>query len=223
MEGFYSQSEIDNIPGMVVKVIGKNNKILIEKGSKFEVSQVSVCGDNNIINIGKANLYHKLHINFKGNNKRASIGSTRKNIRVLKLVSIRGDFQTLNIGDGFSCGGLEIQMNDGNESCTIGNSCLFSWGIKIRTSDGHSIVDLSSGLAINFPKNVNIADRVWVGEDVTFLKGAMIEKDCVVGSRSVVTKKHDKSNCIIAGFPAKVVKENIKWDNRMPYDYNNSI
>ena len=111
-------------------------------------------------------------------------------------------------------------MNDGNEECAIGNDSLFSWGIKIRTSDGHSVVDLDSGMAINMPKNVKIGDRVWVSEDVSFLKGAEIPSDCVVGSRAVVTKAFNQSHCVIAGFPAKIVKENIKWDRRMPTEFN---
>lgn len=115
---------------------------------------------------------------------------------------------------------MEIQMNDENETLTIGDNCLFSWGIKARTSDGHSIVDLSTNRAVNLPKDISIADRVWVGEDVSFLKGSMISSDSVVGSRSVVTKAFESPNVVIAGFPAIVVKENIKWDRRRPSEYN---
>ena len=159
-------------------------------------------------------------INIKGNNKKIVIANSRKNINGLKIVSIRGEGQIVKIGDNFSCGGMEIQMNDENETLTIGNNCLFSWGIKARTSDGHSIVDLNTDRAVNLPKDISIADRVWVGEDVSFLKGSKISSDSVVGSRSVVTKAFDKTNIVIAGFPAVIVKENIKWDRRRPSEYN---
>lgn len=111
-------------------------------------------------------------------------------------------------------------MNDGDENCFIGDNCLLSWGIKIRTSDGHSVVDLDTNKAINLPQDVNVGDRVWVGEGVSFLKGSLISADSVVGSHAIVTRKFDQPNCVIAGFPAKIVKENIKWDRRMPSEYN---
>ncbi|MFT5760534.1 MAG: acetyltransferase-like isoleucine patch superfamily enzyme, partial [Alteromonadaceae bacterium] len=83
--------------------------------------------------------------------------------------------------------------------------------------------DMATNKAINLPKNVHIGDRVWVSEDVSFLKGAQIASDCVVGSRAVVTKAFSQPNCVIAGFPAKVVKKNIRWDRRMPYEYNKTM
>ena len=50
---------------------------------------------------------------------------------------------------------------------------------------------------------------------VSSLKCAIIPNDCVVGTGAVVTKKFDKSNCVIAGVPAKVVKENISWSKEV--------
>jgi len=68
--------------------------------------------------------------------------------------------------------------------------------------------------------DVIIDDRVWNGEHVSFLKGSKISADSVVGSHAVVTKKFEQPNCVIAGFPAKIAKENIKWDRRIPTEYN---
>jgi acetyltransferase-like isoleucine patch superfamily enzyme len=92
----------------------------------------------------------------------------------------------------------------------------------MRTSDGHSVVDLSSGKAFNFPQDITIADRVWVGEDVKFLKGAGIPKDSVVGAYAVVTKSFLDmlGNIIIGGFPATVLRRGLAWDRRMPLKYN---
>ena len=43
------------------------------------------------------------------------------------------------------------------------------------------------------------------------LKGAYISSNTVIGAFSVVTKKFEKNNIIIAGKPANIVKENIVW------------
>ena len=151
--------------------------------------------------------------------KKILIKSGKKIINQLKIISIRGNNQRITIGEDFSCGGMEIQMNDGDEQLTIGDNCLFSWGIKARTSDGHSIIDLESKQPINWPDDIEIGDHVWVSEDVKILKGAKIPKDCVIGASSVVTKKFSDSNCVIAGSPAKIVRTNVTWDHKMPSKY----
>jgi acetyltransferase-like isoleucine patch superfamily enzyme len=196
------------------------NFIEIEESCKFLASRIIIKGKNNKIKLSKALLYKNFIVNFSGNNKTVIIEDTAKNIVGLKIVSIRGENQTVEIGHGFSCGGMEIQMNDGNEQLSIGDDCLFSWGIKMRTSDGHSVIDIESGKAINLPKNISIGNHVWIGEDVKLLKGVVIPNNSVIGSYAVVTKAFENENTVIAGFPAKVVKESVQWDRRMPYEYN---
>lgn len=211
-----------NFDGLVVIDNGKNNEISIEEGTQFTASRIEINGNNNTVQILKNREINRLSINLRGNAKTVYIGGGTKNINNLKFTSIRGENQRLTVGDNFSCGGLEIQMNDGDENCVIGDNCLFSWGIKLRTSDGHSIVDMATNRAINLPEDVIIGDRVWCSEDVKFLKGCAVANETIIGSGSIVTKKFDSTNVIIAGIPAKVVKENVRWDRRMPYEFNES-
>ena len=206
--------------GLTIEDNGYNNIINIDENAIFKRSKIVVNGDNNRIILGKTLSYTNFIVNLKGNDKLFEIKPSKKNVNGLKFVSIRADNQVFKIGSNFSCGGLEVQMNDGDETCLIGDDALFSWGIKIRTSDGHSVIDLGTNKAINLPKDVTIGNKVWVGEDVSFLKGAKVLHDCVVGSRSVVTKAFSEANCVIAGFPANIVKRNIKWDREKPSEYN---
>ena len=214
------QENVMEIEGLSIVDNGKDNEITIEEGSRFNASRIEINGNNNVIYIAKNREFNKLSVNFKGNAKTLHIDAGVKNINNLKITSIRGNNQQIKIGKNFSCGGMEIQMNDGDENCFIGDDCLFSWGIKLRTSDGHSIIDIATNKAINLPEDVVIADRVWCSEDVKFLKGCAVSSDSVVGSNALVTKKFDKTNVIIAGTPARIVKENIRWDRRMPYQFN---
>lgn len=206
--------------GLTIEDNGNNNIIDIDEDAVFKRSKIVINGDNNRIILGKTLSYTNFIANLKGNDKLVEIKPSKKNVNGLKFVSIRADNQVFKVGSNFSCGGLEVQMNDGDEMCLIGDNALFSWGIKIRTSDGHSVIDLATNKAINLPKDVIIGNKVWVGEDVSFLKGAKILNDCVVGSRSVVTKAFSEVNCVIAGFPANIVKRNIKWDREKPSEYN---
>lgn len=199
------------------------NNLFIDERCSFFSSKIKISGTGNSVHLGRTLSYNKLIIHIKGNNKKIFIGESSKKITSLKIVSSRGNDQNIIIGDEFGCGGCEIQMNDGNENLIIGKDCLFSWGIKIRTSDGHSIIDLKSGEAVNLPKDVTIGNHVWVGEDARFLKGAGISNDCVVGSGAVVTKRFMDSNVVIAGFPAVIVKKDITWDRQMPSKFNSKI
>lgn len=53
---------------------------------------------------------------------------------------------------------------------------------------------------------VSIGNNVWLGDKVTVLGGVSIGDNVIVAANSVVTKDVP-SNCIVAGVPAKVIKE----------------
>jgi carbonic anhydrase/acetyltransferase-like protein (isoleucine patch superfamily) len=53
---------------------------------------------------------------------------------------------------------------------------------------------------------VHIGDNVWLGDHATVLKGVTIGDNSVVAARAVVTRDVP-ANVIVAGNPAKVVKE----------------
>ncbi|SEP54881.1 acyltransferase [Flavobacterium urocaniciphilum] len=59
--------------------------------------------------------------------------------------------------------------------------------------------------------SITIKDNVYVGSSSCFAPGVNIESINLIGLGSVVTNDFNQSNSIIAGNPAKVVKENIDW------------
>lgn len=92
----------------------------------------------------------------------------------------------------------------------VGDNVLFGWDVLLNDGDGHFIYnDLNEW--INQPKEIVIDDGVWIASNVTILKGSKIGKRCIVGYGSLVTKEFNHSHAIIAGNPAKVVKEKINW------------
>lgn len=95
----------------------------------------------------------------------------------------------------------------------IGKNCLISSNIYMSTSDAHSILANESGLRINRPGSIDIADHVWIGYNATINKGVTINRDSVVAGNSVVTKDIP-NNVIVAGVPAKIVKSSINWDRK---------
>lgn len=93
----------------------------------------------------------------------------------------------------------------------IGSDVMMSRFLCFRTSDGHLIYDKFTKQRTNHSKSIIIGDHVWIGEYASILKGAHIEDGAVIGAESVVNK-HIPKNCIAAGSPAKVVREDIMWD-----------
>lgn len=126
------------------------------------------------------------------------------------------------IGDKTTSNGITLRLLEDKSEVIIGQDCMFSSGIYIACSDTHTITDLT-GKIINIGSRVQIGHHVWVGMNAFIGKNVQISDNSVVGMCSVVTS-HQKfpENCIIAGNPAKVVKENINWDRLRPKQYMNN-
>ena len=50
--------------------------------------------------------------------------------------------------------------------------------------------------------------------EVTVLKGSEVPNNTTVAFRAIVTKKFTEENTILAGAPAKVVKNNVNWERK---------
>ncbi|MBR2669802.1 MAG: transferase [Solobacterium sp.] len=64
---------------------------------------------------------------------------------------------------------------------------------------------------MNHAKDIVINNHVWIGMRSLILKGTLIKNNCVVGAGSICNKDYEKDNCMIAGNPAKIIKENVNW------------
>lgn len=90
------------------------------------------------------------------------------------------------------------------DEITIGHSVMMANGVYITDSDWHEIYDRG-----NRPRDVNpvrIHDNVWLGDHATVLKGVTIGENSIVAAGAVVTKDIPP-NVIVAGNPARIVKE----------------
>jgi acetyltransferase-like isoleucine patch superfamily enzyme len=95
-----------------------------------------------------------------------------------------------------------------NDSLKIGSNCAISWNCQIMDNDGH---DFTIG-GDNKPSvaAIVISDNVWIGNNCIIKKGVTIGKGAVVASGSVVDKDV-RERTVVAGMPAKVIRENIDW------------
>lgn len=118
-----------------------------------------------------------------------------------------GKRSKVSFGENFSAGNnFYISSNVG---VSFGDNVLLGWNISFRDSDGHYVID--NGIEKTNQKEIIIGDHVWIGSDVTILKGVKIQRDSIVASQAVVTKPFEQSNILIGGFPAAIIKEHVDW------------
>jgi acetyltransferase-like isoleucine patch superfamily enzyme len=91
------------------------------------------------------------------------------------------------------------------KSITIGRDCIIAWDVFITDSNFHNI----SGVIRSSP--VSIGDRVWISHGVSVLKGAVIPSGCIVAAKSLVRGVFEFERALIAGVPAKLLRNDVEW------------
>jgi len=97
-----------------------------------------------------------------------------------------------------------------NRKVEIGEHCLFARGVTVTDSDWHKHA-IGSEKPKEMIKEVIIEDHCWIGQNAIILKGVTIGEGAVVGAHSVVTRDVPPRT-MVAGNPARVLKENVVWE-----------
>lgn len=184
---------------------GINNRISIQ--SKLHHFRIIVDGNNNEVVIGPNCIMHRSSIIIYGDNNRLIIDDEVKLFGGAKII-LQGN-GSLHIKH--RAGIRDTSFLSQGASITIGEWCMFSYGIEVRNTDSHRIFQVGSNAQINHPKDIILGNHVWIGKNATILKGVTIGHDSIIAMGSVVTKSCEP-NSILAGNPAKVVKTDITWD-----------
>lgn len=175
------------------------------KGTSFDIS-----GRNNVIIVGpKARLFNcKIKIIGDGNRLEIKGGST-----IISNTSfwMQHEPNEIIIGHDSTIEGGHLAAIEGTK-ITVGNDCMFSSDIEIRTGDSHSIINTVTDKRINPSADVLIGNHVWLTAHVRVMKGAVLPDNSIVGNSAMVTNKFEKENSVYAGIPAKYIKDNINWD-----------
>lgn len=127
--------------------------------------------------------------------------------------------------------GKNCQLGNSNFICAdrieVGDDVLMAWGVTIIDNDSHSLEwnyrksDVKQGYKDyledenNFIKNkdwshvnikpIYIGNKVWIGFNVSILKGVSVGNNAIIGACSVVTKDIPPYT-LVAGNPAKIIK-----------------
>ena len=195
-----------------LRIKGKNNNISYHKNDK---GIISINGNNNIVSLPKSAKSFRLVI--CGNNNKIiaedNVLLDKVNINIGKRAYPVENCEILIGKNTFFGQNTKILIMESNSALHIGKDCLFAENANIWCTDAHAILD-QKGNATNIGKSIEIGDHVWVGMDVKIGKNTQIMKDSIVGWNSVVSRKFDESNVVIAGNPASIVKRGVSWDEK---------
>ena len=184
--------------------LGKGN-VYVYKNTEFERHKSSIIYVKEKIGIGR-------QIGYTGKLKTTFIMKQNSELHVngkfyfytgckvvlqenAKLILGNGSF--INVDSKIYCSNL----------IEIGDNTFIGEEVIIRDTDEHKVI------RENYVKTnpIKIGNHVWIGMRSIILKGVTIGDNCIVAAGSVVTKSIP-NNCLVAGVPAKIIKNNINWE-----------
>jgi len=180
-----------------------NIRLIVYKRTKVSLHQTAKLDIKKRVQVGSA---------WEGTNYSSSTLMIAENGKM----TVHGDFDfhtgayiavnknaVLEIGSGYTNNDVDISCFI---SIKIGNNVAISKGVIIRDSDNHEIGEDGKDIS----KPIEIGDNVWIGLRAIILKGVKIGNGSIIAAGSLVNKDIP-ANCLAAGVPAKIIKENISW------------
>lgn len=189
-----------------IQRITTKSGIIFHKGAILSMKKYSKIQINGHLNIGAKRV--------KGN-----LVSTRIQMDNFTRLTVNGNFMVNEESYIWITHSGHLILNGGfiNEKVTItcaseiyiGKNAHIAREASIRDYDGHYIETPEYRTA----KPVYIGDNVWIGYRALIMKGVTIGEGAIIAANSVVTKDVPP-HCIVAGNPAKIIRQNIKWRSK---------
>lgn len=172
--------------GTRIQIDGSGNEVHIEADAVVRDCLIKIIGNGNRIHIGRNCFLAGAELWMEDDNGEINIGE-----------------------DTFIGHHSHLACTEDGHKITIGSDSLVSSYVQVRTGDSHSIMTMG-GERINKAADVCLGKHCWLGQGCKILKGSILAGDNVVGTGSVVSGSFE-SNCLIAGVPAKILKNDITW------------
>ncbi len=209
-------------------ILGPNIDFHLEKSSRIQLTNDDSA--TNINDDSSNKIFHSassIGVNPHWNFMNPSVGRpTRIRIRENAVITFEQNTSIL-IGSYLAVWpntelriGANTQIGHGamiNIRCglAIGRNVLMSHRVSIMDYDGHPILS-SEGIPTNentyggTAQAIVIEDNVWIGFGATILKGVRIGQGAIIAAQACVTSDV-AANTIVAGNPARTVKEGVTW------------
>lgn len=171
-----------------IRILGHGNRVVFESGCRLWDLDLELVGNNHLLQLGSGCQVRGGRWVLEDENSSFAVGA-----------------QTTFIGG--------ILIASEGTGIRIGVDCMFSSSVEIRSSDGHSILDCSTGHRNNPAADVDIGDHVWLGAGVKVMKGVAIGSHTVVAAGAIVTADLPEGSLAV-GIPARVLRNGVTWDRK---------
>lgn len=169
-----------------IELSGNGHTLLIEPGARLWDVTIRLVGENHTVVIGAQTRLRGGHFLVEDRLGRLEVGASTEMFVPMVICS---EGRTIRIG----------------------RNCLVAYGLDLRNSDGHSVLDATTRQRVNPAADITIADHVWIGNNAQIVKGVTIHEHSIIAARAVVTKDVPP-HTLAAGLPARVIRENVDWD-----------
>ena len=174
-------------------VADRNTKFIFQENSKINIAKKLTLNGNCICNNGRSSII-RLDENAIWNIHDDACVYYGADIIIFRNA-------VFTMGNSFINSDCKIRCHS---SITIGDDCAISHEFLVMDSDAHYLN------GYNNTKAVQIGNHVWIGTRVTILSGVTIGDGAVIAAGSLV-KDDVAPGTLVAGVPAKVIKERIEW------------
>lgn len=189
------------------RVRGKGNRIL-KTGAFLKNVTFDIVGNHNTILLRNTCRISDTLFHIRGNGHTVEIGE--ECIYAGGSLTCEDNLCRITVGPRTFVGKAHIAALEPGCEVVIGEDCLISSEVFMRTSDSHSILDTATNHRINFGKSIRIGNHIWIGSHVTILKGVEIGENAVIGLGSVVTRSVPGGS-IAVGSPARIIRSQVTW------------
>jgi acetyltransferase-like isoleucine patch superfamily enzyme len=193
-------------------VEGVNNRIRYDDATLSYVT-FDIVGNNNKIEIKEDCILKNVTFMIRGSGHRVLINSGCR-FKQGGSIWFEDSNGLLTIGENTTFENVHMAITEPNSKITIGQDCLFSYDIDLRTGDSHSIISQENNQRLNYAEDISIGNHVWVAAHSILLKGSAVADNSVVATGSIVSQKSNKEGIIIGGNPAKEIKDGITWSKK---------
>lgn len=107
-----------------------------------------------------------------------------------------------------NCLQSDVYLNNRLNKVTIGENCYIANHVGVITEQ-HDVYNLEKHRE---GKDIILGNWCWIGMNAVIMPGVVLGDHTTVGANSVVTKSFPEGYVIIAGAPAKVIRELKKED-----------
>lgn len=177
-------------------------------------NKTTCAGSGSVIAIGAGTTLENCLFTINGDDCAIIIGENCR-LRGIKMPVVgKGSLIVIGSHSSWESGAIISQSGD---IVVLGNDCMVSNDVVLRTSDGHTIFDAATKTAINGSQSLFVGHHVWLGNGCRVNKGAQVGSGSVVGQKSVASGRMD-TNAIYAGMPARKVRDGVVWSRTPSYD-----